>query len=285
MRIVSRLLNDGQLVGYRIEHNNTRTDVTRLEAWYMAKNKQIDNIIAVGNEQNPSLSGINGFEIKTLPQIRRDTKSQKKAVKVTPKDMNAYAIRNNMQSQSSNEIKASFITYIDRLRKENFDFSKFHSMLAYFTVTDLLLDRNESLLGYRISYTGNEPFKITRIESNAEHKRTEIELQPNDNICLSIVETAVLSSSMELGCKFFNGCMLDTEYGTQKDTYEFLRNLRFCTYDCKDDIDKCQKLYGVPITKFVNDSEIKKYFIKSPENSTKVVNKMHINGILGVFQK
>jgi hypothetical protein len=258
----------------------------------MAKNKRIDNVIASGDEQNPSLSGTNGFELKSLPQVKWEEKKKAEAVRVTPKDMLAYAIRSDTYFKPANELRSNFAAYIDNLRKEKFDFSKFRSMSQYFTIEEFLVGDDLSILGYRVIYKGPEPFKITRIEVNDNHRLTEVIIQPNSNICLSKAELALLGSKIELECRFNNGCILDNiEYGVQEEQYKFLRKTKFCKYECGDNTYRCTLLYGAQINNFVNKSDIETYFLEYKSNTDNSKNEKlekeltNKNGIFGMFKR
>lgn len=73
--VTARLFKDNQLVGYRLSDGQSTQDLTKQQAWMYAKNKQIFNVVATGTEQDPGLSGIDGFELKSLPQIKWQEKS------------------------------------------------------------------------------------------------------------------------------------------------------------------------------------------------------------------
>lgn len=73
--VTARLFKDNQLVGYRLSDGQSTQDFTKQQAWTYAKNKQIANVVATGTEQEPGLSGVNGFELKSLEQIKWSDKT------------------------------------------------------------------------------------------------------------------------------------------------------------------------------------------------------------------
>lgn len=95
LRVVGRIFNGKSLVGYQLTDGQQSKPVTKLEAWQYAKNNQIMNVRAIGTIENPGLSGINGFELKELPQINQNAKPE---IKCTVYDMNAALIRNSVQN-------------------------------------------------------------------------------------------------------------------------------------------------------------------------------------------
>lgn len=68
--ITARIFKDNQLVGYQLSDGNVLRRFSKLETWMYAKNKVIANVIATGTEENPGLSGTNGFELKKLPELK-----------------------------------------------------------------------------------------------------------------------------------------------------------------------------------------------------------------------
>ena len=70
LQITARVFKDNQLVGYRLTDGNQTQDLTKVQTWMYAKNKQIINVTAAGTQDNPSLSGTNGFELKKLPEVK-----------------------------------------------------------------------------------------------------------------------------------------------------------------------------------------------------------------------
>ena len=75
LTVTARLFKDNQLVGYRLSDGQSTQDFTKQQAWTYAKNKQIANVVATGTEQEPGLSGVNGFELKSLEQIKWSDKT------------------------------------------------------------------------------------------------------------------------------------------------------------------------------------------------------------------
>lgn len=70
LTVTARIFSNNQLVGYRLSDGQSTQELTKIQAWTYAKNKQIANVVATGNEQEPGLSGINGFELKKLPEVQ-----------------------------------------------------------------------------------------------------------------------------------------------------------------------------------------------------------------------
>lgn len=96
--VTARLFKDNQLVGYRLSDGQQEQNLSVLQAWMYAKNKQVQNVVAIGNQSDPGLSGTNGFELKKLPQIKwEDTVApqlaQGRGLKFTTQDLCAAGVR------------------------------------------------------------------------------------------------------------------------------------------------------------------------------------------------
>lgn len=72
LTITARVMNGTSVVGYQLSDGVSTQLATKEQAWMYAKNKQIYNVIATGDQSNPGLSGTNGFELKKLPDITED---------------------------------------------------------------------------------------------------------------------------------------------------------------------------------------------------------------------
>lgn len=74
LQITARLFKHNQLTGYRISDGQQEQDFNKMQAWMFAKQNQIINVKAIGSGDNGDfgLSGTNGFELKSLPQIKLD---------------------------------------------------------------------------------------------------------------------------------------------------------------------------------------------------------------------
>jgi len=97
LQVTARVFDNNQLVGYQITDGQQTQLFTRQQAWTFAKNKQLLNVVATGDETNPGLSGTNGFELKRLPEIKwKEPSSVKTSQKFTfnTQDLDAALIRN-----------------------------------------------------------------------------------------------------------------------------------------------------------------------------------------------
>lgn len=65
------------------------------------------------------------------------------------------------------------------------------------------MESTTSIIGYKIKYTGPQPFEIDRVEVNFKSK-SRVTLQPGESICLSNVETALLLSHPLINGKISN---------------------------------------------------------------------------------
>lgn len=101
LQVTARVFDNNQLVGYQISDGSQTQLFTRQQAWVFAKNKQLLNVTATGDETNPGLSGTHGFELKRLPEIKwKEPPSVKTSQKFTftTQDMAAAAIRHAVRT-------------------------------------------------------------------------------------------------------------------------------------------------------------------------------------------
>lgn len=133
LQITARLFKDNQLYGYRITDGQQIMDATKVQAWLFAKQKEILNVNATGsgNEGDCGLTGTNGFELKSLPQIKWEGATTNQTVqkegKYDTQDMQAalmYHMALEPKVQSLKDITASIVEFtklgeIQDLMKKN----------------------------------------------------------------------------------------------------------------------------------------------------------------------
>ena len=143
LTVTARIFSNNQLVGYRLSDGQSTQDLTKIQAWTYAKNKQIANVVAIGNEQEPGLSGINGFELKRLPEV------QPASVKYNNQDILSAGIRmiidgfNPVNINSGEELMS---VYKSRLKEDSqkgiVGVHNIRTLSQYFTVINTLSDKN-----------------------------------------------------------------------------------------------------------------------------------------------
>lgn len=144
LTITARIFKDNQLIGYQLSDGRQTQLFSKLDTWKYAKNKQILNVVASGTPENPSLSGVNGFELKKLPEFKED------------------------------KVKSRLIS-------------------RYILVQNILTDKlTPTVVGYKIKNVGHMPIQFTRVTATPEHSTSEYSLQPNEEICISSAEFALL---------------------------------------------------------------------------------------------
>ena len=94
LQITARVFDGDKLIGYQLYDGRTKQMFSRYDTWNYAKNKQIYNVKAVGSINDCGLSGTNGFELKSLPQIKwSNPSSMANKVGFTEQDRLAAFIR------------------------------------------------------------------------------------------------------------------------------------------------------------------------------------------------
>ena len=142
--ITARIFKDNQLIGYQLSDGRQTQLFSKLDTWKYAKNKQILNVVASGTPENPSLSGVNGFELKKLPEFKEDK-------------------------------------------------AKNHPISRYILVQSILTDKlTPTVVGYKIKNVGYMPIQFTRVTATPDHSTSEYSIQPNEEICISSAEFALL---------------------------------------------------------------------------------------------
>ena len=184
LTITARLFKDGQLVGYRITDEQQTQDLTKAQLWVYAKNKQINNIMATGTQENPIISGTNGFELKKLPDINISQEEQfDKAIKP--------------ELTHSNSVSLEVVGKLINSR------------------TPRTEGRTE---GYAIRNRGNVPIIVTRSAYRTGIKST-VQLNPGDTIYLNRTETTLLACTKEVQMHFYNGKMYMAGRGNSLDSF------------------------------------------------------------------
>lgn len=143
LTVTARIFSNNQLVGYRLSDGQSTHDLTKIQAWTYAKNKQIANVVAIGNEQEPGLSGINGFELKRLPEV------QPASVKYNTQDILSAGLRMIMDGFNPVDINSGeelMSVYKSRLKEDSqkgiVGVHNVRTLSQYFTVINTLSDKN-----------------------------------------------------------------------------------------------------------------------------------------------
>lgn len=100
LQITARIFDGSQLVGYEVTDGCSTQQLSKVDTWRYAKNKQIINVTATGSQFEPVLSGTNGFELKTLPQVQKTVENHVKTenLKLDIQDHMASYIRHAYSS-------------------------------------------------------------------------------------------------------------------------------------------------------------------------------------------
>ena len=142
LTIIARLFKDNQLVGYRLSDGQREQDFTKQQAWLYAKNKQILNVVATGTQEDPGLSGTNGFELKKLPEVKWGTRTDEtqRSLKYTTQDLTAALIRDVLSNGIPN-VDTDKVVYAKQcMRKDVDNFVVNYSNVR--TLSDSLLVEN-----------------------------------------------------------------------------------------------------------------------------------------------
>lgn len=280
--VTARIFDKSQLIGYELQNENgEKGQFTKQQVWGYAKQKMIQNVKASGTEQEPVISGTNGFELKRLPEI----KWSKPALEITNYDAYAAINRGLMDGGSLEELstiprsqcieaiklfletsgelhagnKNTLSNSIKVIRVLRDDIT--HEMQITTNPEGTLNNKPfktvDAVTGYRIKNIGNQPIPITRITVTPEHTKTQVILNPNCEINLSRAEAAGLCSIPEIGNIVANGKFYRWSFGKEKDWYTELRATQFTL---NDGIAIKDSGLDIPLSQIETPENIWKYF-------------------------
>ncbi len=236
LQITARLFKDNQLYGYRITDGQQIIDATKAQAWLFAKQKEILNVNATGsgNEGDYGLTGTNGFELKSLPQIKWEgattNQTVKKEGKYDAEDMQAalmyhMALEPKVQSlkdwaasvaeftklgiiQDFDEKNQKFKEYMKNLlkkRAEEPDFLRRRRSLTPLLIVTHRIMVADRLVGYTIKNASISQIIFAR-DSLSSYTRAQAEyLAPWESVDISRVEMVETLSLPEYSGRFQNG--------------------------------------------------------------------------------
>lgn len=235
LQITARLFKDNQLYGYRITDGQQIMDATKVQAWLFAKQKEILNVNATGsgNEGDCGLTGTNGFELKSLPQIKWEGATTNQTVqkegKYDAEDMQAalmyhMALERYTQSLKDCAVSVAEFTKLGKLdfdekkqkskeymkdllkkRVEEPDFlRRRRSLTPLLIVTHRIMVANK-LVGYTIKNASISQIIFVR-DSLSSYTRAQAEyLAPWESVDISRVEMSETLSLPEYSGRFQNG--------------------------------------------------------------------------------
>lgn len=236
LQITARLFKDNQLYGYRITDGQQIMDATKVQAWLFAKQKEILNVNATGsgNEGDCGLTGTNGFELKSLPQIKWEGATTNQTVqkegKYDTQDMQAalmYHMALEPKVQSLKDITASLVEFkkigeiqdfdekkqkskeymikLLKKRAEEPDFLRRRRSLTPLLIVTHRIMVADKLVGYTIKNASISQIIFART-SLSNYIKAQVEyLEPWESVDISRVEMLETLSLPEYSGRFQNG--------------------------------------------------------------------------------
>lgn len=269
LQVTARVFDNNQLVGYQITDGSQTQLFTRQQAWIFAKNKQLMNVVATGDETNPGLSGTNGFELKRLPEIKwkePQTVKTSQNFKLNSQDIQAAVIRYQLTGGHMPCDKEEYSNLSKKLLRNDVENgvispSTVRSLSPHIRILEGLTNGDMGLVGWRIKYAGSQPLSITRMTSTPDHSISEVMLQPQSDMCLNKAELTILASKPEVGCTFANDKLVRSigYVKPEADIYKELSSYKIMTNS--EDIEGT-----VPVQRFVDSNTINTYF--TPVNTS-----------------
>ena len=121
------------------------------------------------------------------------------------------------------------------------------------------------ILGYRIQYTGNKPLIITRMTSTPEHSTKQVQIKPNEIICLNRAELVLLASNPSINWVLANGKMVQSSRRNHKTMYSYFNSIYFKFNAAEDShahaTDTIRSIYN-----YVDEKIFATYFMGYPDS-------------------
>ena len=210
-KVTNRIFRDGSVIGYNIMHEDGQvTQVTKEQLHLLAKNEIVYNVKAL---TNGGVSGINGFELKSLPSIILDNEA-KREIKVLHEHILAFALRLVIaNTQTAREL--SFLEMYSKIKREKlysidgFDISTDVSLGKQIKIVGVLINENgvydKHKEGVAIQNIGHTTITISRLLYNDTHSSTFIKVNPGDIAYISKAELGFLAIDERVNFTFADG--------------------------------------------------------------------------------
>lgn len=303
LQITARLFKDNQLYGYRITDGQQIMDATKVQAWLFAKQKEILNVNATGsgNEGDCGLTGTNGFELKSLPQIKWEGATTNQTVqkegKYDTQDMQAalmYHMTLEREVQSLKDITASIAEFTKlgiiqdfdekkqkskeymikllKKRAEEPDFLRRRRSLTPLLIVTHRIMVADKLVGYTIKNASISQIIFART-SLSNYIKAQVEyLEPWESVDISRVEMVETLSLPEYSGRFQNGKIVvappDSNCKTIADW--IMRGYILCN----NEIPAKQLEVNENTVKYIVNNKTMKELMKTSESDAKFLNKI-----------
>lgn len=303
LQITARLFKDNQLYGYRITDGQQIIDATKSQAWLFAKQKEILNVNATGsgNEGDWGLTGTNGFELKSLPQIKWEGATTNQTVqkegKYDTQDMQAalmyrMTLESSVQSlkeytsnivefakigkiQDTDERKQKSKEYMkDILKKrvEEPDFLKRRRSLTPLLIVTHRIMVADKLVGYTIKNASISQIIFAR-DSLSSYTRAQAEyLAPWESVDISRVEMLETLSLPEYSGRFQNGKIVVAPPDSNCKTIVDWVIRGYIT--CDNEIPAKQLEVNENSVKYIVNNKTMKELMKTSESDAKFLNNL-----------
>lgn len=268
--VTARLFKDNQLVGYRLSDGQSTQDLTKQQAWMYAKNKQIFNVVATGTEQDPGLSGIDGFELKSLPQIKWQAQPTKD-IKYDAQDMIAAYIDRICSGKATLLLEMQGVEspsdYKKRYREIQIralnDRVKNNGLKERRIWKDDVIIENKlhvggHVVGYTLKNISTHSVGVYKMPIGKEHQKQLVELKANSSMEVSRAELALTLSQEQFSGRI-GDCKLVASLKNQRiGIYEFLSGF-YVLSENKEIPSKELEVNEYTKTYIVNQHMISKY--------------------------
>ena len=241
IQLIARIFQDGNIIGYQATDGQQTRNLTKQEAWAYAKQNKILNVEASGTLQNPSLSGTNGFQLKTLPELKTSGHSIPKksnnpfdGVRFQQHDLYASIVRIFTANPLTTHVKETTLLNIGKdalkndlnsgvLNKNTFKIYRDNiavtAVLKYNTSHKAL---GGITVGYIIKNIGDTPIFFNRVLSEPLVITNDtVTINPGCDVPISSLELNILMSKPE-----FSGAISNAKLDGALGSNEVVSNIR-----------------------------------------------------------
>lgn len=231
VRVTERIFKGNKLIGYTVVDVTTgeKKQLGKYELWYLAKSKEVMNVKATGSEDDPVLTGVNGFQLKQLPETQ--WKEISKNLMVTKILTDDVTHQKSIVLNSSDE--------------------------------DGVFKTIKGIVGYRIKNIGSQPIEIVKVTIKDYVQETMV-LNPGCEVNLSKMELGFTCNLV--GTTLNNGKVVSYASKKVDNPYKVLQQIKVefnnREYNGEHSPLRC------PISKAETPENIWKYFcIKDTSNN------------------
>lgn len=298
LEITARLFKDNQLVGYRITDGQQEQDFNKMQTWMFAKQNQIANVKVIGNGDNGEygLSGTNGFELKSLPQVKWEESTNKsdpdeydtldllagmvytqkldisRPLSEIASDAKELAIISTMQdTKARNQRMREFQknNFKKMLAEPNFN-ERRRSLSNRLEVTHTIVV-GDKLVGYTITNVSASALLFVRRKLSKLALNEADYLRPGESMDISRMEMILTLALPEYSGKFSNGKLIMSNIKNLIHIDKWILNSYIC---CNNKIEKKQLEINENSVKYIVNNKTMEAIVKMSKQDSAYISRL-----------